>query len=139
MTFLRIGSNNLSNFGYLTFIENRMSKKTLVLSLGGKILMILIRVMIIVVLPWLSSLVPPGIWPVQETHSGKGAAKGDLSKKPLSNSGGTKLDNNGKLVEIKGFEVFSQRQVVAKDSGKSSSFTGKQKPYNNQKVILMSK
>ena len=30
---------------------------------------------------------PPGIWPVQESHSGKGAAKGDLSKKALWNSG----------------------------------------------------
>ena len=40
------------------------------------------------ILPWLSNLVPPGIWPVQETHSGDGAAKGDLSKKPPWNSGG---------------------------------------------------
>ena len=30
---------------------------------------------------------PPWIWPVQESHSGKGAAKGDLSKKALWNSG----------------------------------------------------
>ena len=30
---------------------------------------------------------PPEIWPVQETHSGKGATKGDLFKKPLRNSG----------------------------------------------------
>ena len=43
---------------------------------------------LILYLPWLSSLVPPGIWPVQEMHSSEGAAKGDLSKKRLRNSGG---------------------------------------------------
>ena len=46
--------------------------------------------------------IPPssGIWPVQETHSGDGAAKGDLSKKPLWNSGGgTKLDEHGKCFQ----------------------------------------
>ena len=43
---------------------------------------------------------PPGIWPVQQTRSGKGAAKGDLSNKPLWNSGGeTKLDNHGKALK----------------------------------------
>ena len=41
---------------------------------------------------------PPWIWPVQETHSGDGAAKGDLSKKVLWNSGGGKLDEHGKLI-----------------------------------------